>query len=60
MKKQNITHFNNKGQAHGYWEWYHLEGNIHVRGNIINGQRIGFWECFNEYSNLVYKSFYIL
>lgn len=35
---------NDKGEPHGYWENYHPNGQLHYKGNYLNGKRHGYWE----------------
>ena len=44
MKNKNITPRNENGKPHGYWEYYHSNGKLWVKGNYVNGNRHGYWE----------------
>jgi antitoxin component YwqK of YwqJK toxin-antitoxin module len=37
------------GVREGYWEWYHSNGKLYIKGNYISGNREGYWEYY--YSN---------
>jgi hypothetical protein len=39
--------YNDKGDAHGYWEMCYYYGKLHYRGNYYNGKRIGYWEFYD-------------
>lgn len=39
-----IRNKNNKGKHHGYQEWYHTNNKIVLRGNMKNGDCIGYVE----------------
>lgn len=47
--KNNITPYNDKGKAHGYWEAYHYNGKILYKRFYVNNRRVGYEE-FN-YAN---------
>jgi len=42
--KKDIINFNDKGQHHGYIEWYSYCNNLIYRGNRKNNNRIGYFE----------------
>ncbi len=50
---------NDKGQRHGYWEDYYLNGNLLSKGNFINGKRDGYWEWYDPNSNIIEKKFFL-
>jgi antitoxin component YwqK of YwqJK toxin-antitoxin module len=54
-----MNQFNDKQQYHGYWEWYHSNGNISWKGNFINGKEDGYWEDYWANGNLDYKGNFI-
>jgi hypothetical protein len=41
---KNITNRNNKGQRHGYQEWYWNDGDLWYRGSYKNGRLIRYEE----------------
>ena len=55
INKQNITNFNKQGQRHGYWELYHITGNLAEKGTYVNGKREGFWMFQFETNPICYK-----
>ena len=55
---ENITPYNEKGEPHGYWEQYWLNGNLAYRGNYINGQLNGLWECYDNDGILIRQIFF--
>jgi len=56
---EDITPYNNKGQRHGYWEWYFFNNLLTFKGNYFNGNKIGYWE--NNWSNgKIYRKIYYL
>ena len=36
--KDSILNKNNKGERHGYQEWYNLDNKLYIRGNWKNGK----------------------
>ena len=42
--RKHIKNFNNKGQTHGYQEWYDIHGGLWLRGTQKNGFEIGYEE----------------
>jgi antitoxin component YwqK of YwqJK toxin-antitoxin module len=38
-----INQYNNDGKEDGLWEYYHLNGNLNLKGNYINGKEDGIW-----------------
>ena len=59
MKTKNITSYNEKGEKHGYWEYYWSNGQLDSKGNYVNGQRHGYWESYNYNGQLKSKTYYI-
>ena len=57
--KINITPKNEKGQRHGYWEWYYDNGQLECKGSYINGQAHGYWEIYDCNGKLESKQYYI-
>jgi len=57
---KNITPFNDKGQPHGYWEYYWENGKLHFKCVYINGETNGFEElyCDND-GKLRIKSYHL-
>lgn len=51
--KKNITNFNNKGQWHGYQEWY-VYNKIVLRGYRKNDILIGYTEGHNSKQTIYY------
>jgi antitoxin component YwqK of YwqJK toxin-antitoxin module len=41
-----INLYNERGQRHGYWEWYYSDGKLCSKGNYVNGKREGYWEWY--------------
>jgi len=50
--------YNKQGQAHGYWEDYHYNGQLYCKGNYDNGQPYGYWEYYNGNGDLKEQIFY--
>jgi hypothetical protein len=55
MNPKTIRNHNNKGQRHGYHEWYWNSGEIYYRTNYKNNLEIGYEE---HHDNKITK-FYI-
>jgi antitoxin component YwqK of YwqJK toxin-antitoxin module len=55
---EHITHYNELGEPHGYWEVYWTSGNLYYKGNYHNGQRHGNWEEYWASGNLWFKGAY--
>ena len=43
MKKQSLSPFNNKNQAHGLWLNYYNKGNLGYKGQYVNDKEYGYW-----------------
>jgi antitoxin component YwqK of YwqJK toxin-antitoxin module len=56
MKNKDIKPRNENNQPHGYWEQYHVNGQLWYKGNYVNGIRHGYWE---QYHVLWYKGNYV-
>jgi antitoxin component YwqK of YwqJK toxin-antitoxin module len=39
-----INLYNERGEMHGYWEWYHACGQLMSKGKYVNGKQDGYWE----------------
>jgi antitoxin component YwqK of YwqJK toxin-antitoxin module len=50
---------NENNKKHGYWEFYHRNGNLWRKGSNINGLRHGPWESYWANGKLWYKGNYI-
>ncbi len=50
MNKKNIESKNNKGQYHGYQEWYTSNDVLICRGCASNGLAKGYYESHSEYN----------
>ena len=51
MKKQSLSPFNNKNQAHGLWIYYLPDGNLWFKGHFINDIRHGYW--IDNWNNII-------
>jgi antitoxin component YwqK of YwqJK toxin-antitoxin module len=56
---QDKISYNEKGEAHGYWELYYPDGQLEHKGLYINGNRFGYHESYFEDGNLYYKGNFI-
>jgi len=54
-----INLFNSEGKRHGYWEYYHYNGNLFYKGNYVNDKRDGYWEYYHSNGNLSYKGNFV-
>jgi len=45
-KDINIRPKNNKGQRHGYWEYYWTNGNLAYKGLFHNDKEVGYEEYY--------------
>ena len=52
---KNIEPINDKGQRHGYWEYYHPNGTLMYKGNYVNGNRYDYWESYYGNDKLEFK-----
>ena len=59
MNNKNIRQYNNKGELHGYCEFYLDNGMIWDKLTFHNGIRIGYMEYYFYNRNLCGKLFYI-
>ena len=50
--------YNEKGEAHGYWELYWENGQLLYKINYINGKQHGLWELYWIDGNLRDKRYY--
>ncbi len=55
----NKYNYNDKGQRHGYWELYWLNGNPWCRGSYINNAATGYWEWYDDKGEFFEKQFYL-
>jgi antitoxin component YwqK of YwqJK toxin-antitoxin module len=39
-----INLYNERGEKHGYWEWYFPGGQLSSKGDLVNGKQDGYWE----------------
>jgi len=51
--KEDIAPRNAKGQRHGYWEIYQLNGNLWYKCVFNNGEAIGYEEHYGYNGNLI-------
>jgi len=57
---KNITPFNDKNQAHGYWEDYWGNGQLYSRCVYINGNKNGFEQQYwGDDGKLSHKNYYL-
>ena len=49
MNDKDIESFNNKGEAHGYWEVYYYTGDLMYKGFYQNGKLVGYEEYYDMY-----------
>ena len=54
-----MNEFNDKGERHGPWEEYSVNGTLFYRENYINGKKHGLCECYYSNGNLMDKENYI-
>jgi antitoxin component YwqK of YwqJK toxin-antitoxin module len=47
---------NDKNQAHGYWEVYYPNGNLHFKGLFVNSHVVGPYEAFYEKGGFIIKA----
>ena len=59
MKTKDITPYNEKGKAHGYWVDYYDNGQLWSKGNYVNGKPHGYWEWYYSNGQLKSKTYYI-
>jgi antitoxin component YwqK of YwqJK toxin-antitoxin module len=59
-KTKNITPENNKGEGHGYWEWY-CDGNLWFKCFYQNDKLMGYEEIYDTTGNskLDIKRYYL-
>ena len=53
----NITPFNDKKQAHGYWEMYNYNGELWYKCFFQNGEIVGYEE-FKHFNGKLYEKKY--
>jgi hypothetical protein len=51
---QNIAPKNDKGEFHGYHEWYNIDGRLSFRCIYKNGLEVGYSEWHNTKKTLFY------
>ena len=54
-----INLYNEKGQKHGYWEWYWSNGQLLCKGNYVNGKRDGYWGRYYSCGQLMWKGNFV-
>jgi antitoxin component YwqK of YwqJK toxin-antitoxin module len=47
------------GLKEGYWEWYHDNGKLYIKGNYISDRRDGYWEIYHSNASLEIQEIYI-
>ena len=55
---QDKAPYNEKGEAHGYWELYWSNGKLQYKGNFINGEQYGSLERYYTNGKIYYKEYY--
>ncbi len=50
-----INLYNEKGERHGYWEYYYSDGKLMSKGNLVNDKRDGYWEAYYHNGQLESK-----
>ena len=50
-----INLYNEKGEKHGYWEYYFDNGQLDYKGSYLNGEMHGYWESYWSNGQLLYK-----
>lgn len=58
MQDNDITPYNNNGQADGYWKQYYSNGQLAFKGNFVDGKRHGYWEAYYEDGTLAFKGYF--
>ena len=56
---KNIRPFNSKGQCHGYWESYWIDGELYYKCVYHNGKRIGYEIDYNYNGEKIIKRYNI-
>ncbi len=56
---KDIININNKGERHGYQEWYWFNGNLDYKCFYNNGIEVDYEERYWLNGKLRHKSFYI-
>lgn len=46
MPREEKDPTNDKGQYHGYQEWFDINGYVYCRGNRSNGELLGYNELY--------------
>jgi antitoxin component YwqK of YwqJK toxin-antitoxin module len=60
IRKENLINlYNDKGQSHGYWEYYYDNGQLEYKGNYVNGDKHGYWEDYHYNGQLYSKVNYV-
>ena len=54
-----MNKYNDQGQPHGPWEWYHRNGELEAKGNYLNYKKHGPWETYYRNGNLRFKGNFI-
>jgi hypothetical protein len=54
-----MNEFNDKGNAHGYWETYWNNDKSHWEGNFNNGIECGYWTWYKPDGEIFQKEFYL-
>lgn len=57
--RKNSCPYNEKGEAHGFWEMHYPNGKVYIKGNYVNGKREGYWECYNSCGSIAWKGVYL-
>ena len=60
IRKENLINlYNEKGEKHGYWEYYYSNGQLYYKGNYLNDKRHGYWEYYWSDGQLSRKGDYV-
>jgi len=54
-----INLYNEKGERHGYWEWYYSCGQLSSKGKYVNGKQDGYWEEYHSNGQLWRKDNFV-
>tara|TARA_R110000822_G_scaffold164528_3_gene305154 strand:- start:354 stop:530 length:177 start_codon:yes stop_codon:yes gene_type:complete len=57
--RKNQNQLNKNGKRHGYWEEYHANGKLMLKGDFANGEKSRYWEYYSYSSNGFVKVFQI-
>lgn len=52
--------YNTEGNREGYWEYYHNNGTIWLKGNYTNDKKEGYWEEYFSNGKIFLMEYFVI